>query len=121
MNRKGNVGKCAIYFGKNKGIIHSDVVRLRVDNSICNSIYLMNQLHISPKVETQISNVSSGAIMAGINVSKLKNIIVYNPPIELQNTFAAFVQQIDKSKCAVQKSLKKCETLYKALMQEYFS
>ena len=80
----------------------------------------MNQLHISPKVETQISNVSSGAIMAGINVSKLKNIIVYNPPIELQKTFAAFVQQIDKSKCAVQKSLEKAEVLYKSLMQTYF-
>ena len=120
MSRKGNVGKCAIYSGQDKGIIHSDVVRLRVDNSICNPVYLMNQLHISPKVETQISNVSSGAIMAGINVTKLKNIIVYNPPILIQNDFAAFVQQIDKSKFAVQKSLDKAETLYKALMQEYF-
>ena len=98
MSRKGNVGKCAIYSGKEKGIIHSDVVRLRVDDAICNSIYLMNQLHINQKVETQISNVSSGAIMAGINVTKMKDIIVYNPPLSLQNNFAAFVQQIDKSK-----------------------
>ena len=98
MSRKGNVGKCAIYSGKEKGIIHSDVVRLRVDDAICNSIYLMNQLHINQKVETQISNVSSGAIMAGINVTKMKDIIVYNPPLSLQNDFAAFVQQIDKSK-----------------------
>ena len=121
MSRKGNVGKCAIYSGKEKGIIHSDVVRLRVDNTVCNSIYLMNQLHISPKVETQISNVSSGAIMAGINVTKMKNIIVYNPPLSLQTAFAAFVQQIDKSKFTVQKSLEKAETLYKSLMQEYFA
>ena len=121
MSRKGNVGKCAIYSGKEKGIIHSDVVRLRVDNTVCNSIYLMNQLHISPKVETQISNVSSGAIMAGINVTKMKNIIVYNPPLSLQTAFAAFVQQIDKSKFTVQKSLKKAETLYKSLMQQYFA
>ena len=98
MSRKGNVGKCAIYSGQDKGIIHSDVVRLRVDNSVCNPVYLMNQLHISPKIETQISNVSSGAIMAGINVTKLKNIIVYNPPILMQNDFANFVHQIDKSK-----------------------
>ena len=42
------------------------------------------------------------------------------PPIELQNDFADFVQQIDKSKFAVQKSLEKAETLYKSLMQEYF-
>ena len=121
MSRKGNVGKCAIYSGKEKGIIHSDVVRLRVDDAICNSIYLMNQLHINQKVETQISNVSSGAIMAGINVTKMKDIIVYNPPLSLQNNFAAFVRQIDKSKFAVQKSLEKTETLYKSLMQRYFA
>ncbi len=120
MSRKGNVGKCAIYEGTEDGIIHSDVVRLRVDKSKSNPVYLMNQLHISPKVETQISNVSSGAIMAGINVTKLKDIFVYNPPIELQNAFATFVQQIDKSKFAVQKSLEKAEILYKSLMQEYF-
>ncbi len=120
MSRKGNVGKCAIYEGTEDGIIHSDVVRLRVDKSKSNPVYLMNQLHISPKVETQISNVSSGAIMAGINVTKLKDIFVYNPPIELQNDFATFVQQIDKSKFAVQNSLEKAETLYKSLMQEYF-
>ena len=107
MSRKGNVGKCAIYSGKEKGIIHSDVVRLRVDDAICNSIYLMNQLHINQKVETQISNVSSGAIMAGINVTKMKDIIVYNPPLSLQNDFASFVQQIDKSKFEIANSLKR--------------
>lgn len=42
------------------------------------------------------------------------------PPIEKQKQFAAFVQQIDKSKFTVQKSLEKAETLYKSLMQEYF-
>ena len=42
------------------------------------------------------------------------------PPIEKQKQFASFVQQIDKSKFAVQKSLEKAETLYKSLMQEYF-
>ena len=43
------------------------------------------------------------------------------PPLSLQNQFADFVQQIDKSKFAVQKSLEKAETLYKSLMQRYFA
>ena len=42
------------------------------------------------------------------------------PPIELQNQFAAFVEQTDKSKLEVQKSLEKLELLKKALMQKYF-
>ena len=42
------------------------------------------------------------------------------PPIALQEQFATFVKQIDKSKLTVQKSLEKLETLKKALMQKYF-
>ena len=42
------------------------------------------------------------------------------PPIELQNQFAAFVQQIDKSKVVVQKALGEAQTLFDSLMQEYF-
>ena len=46
------------------------------------------------------------------------NIIM--PPLELQNQFAAFVEQTDKSKLAIQKSIDKLETLKKSLMQQYF-
>ncbi|MBQ7477377.1 MAG: restriction endonuclease subunit S, partial [Selenomonadaceae bacterium] len=92
MSRKGNVGKCAIYpEGSPKGIIHSDVLRIRVDTEICNPVFLMCQLHFSRAIGTQIDTVSSGAIMAGINVTKLKKILVYVPPIDLQNQFADFV------------------------------
>ena len=42
------------------------------------------------------------------------------PPIELQNQFATFVAQVDKSKFAVQKSLEKTQQLFDSLMQEYF-
>lgn len=40
--------------------------------------------------------------------------------LALQEQFAAFVEQVDKSKLEIQKSLKKLETLKKALMQKYF-
>lgn len=42
------------------------------------------------------------------------------PPIELQDEFATFVEQIEKSKFEVQQSLEKLETLKKSLMQQYF-
>ena len=56
----------------------------------------------------------------GIQMDKLKAYPFPYPPIELQEQFAAFVEQVDKSKFAVQKSLDKLETLKKALMQKYF-
>ena len=50
-------------------------------------------------------------------VSKLPFPIV---PIDLQNEFATFVEQTDKLKLEVKKSLEKLETLKKSLMQQYF-
>ena len=60
------------------------------------------------------------ALKGILSKGKLEELEYIVPPLELQNDFAAFVQQIDKSKFAVQKSLEKAETLYKSLMQEYF-
>ena len=50
-------------------------------------------------------------------ISELEFIV---PPMDKQNEFAAFVEQTDKSKLEVQKSLEKLELLKKALMQKYF-
>lgn len=121
MSRKGNVGRCAV-FPNNfpDGIIHSDVLRIRLDRSRVLPIFMMYQLHFSRAIQYQIESVSSGAIMAGINVGKLKNIIVFVPPIHLQEQFAAFVEQTDKLKLAVTEALAELETLKKSLMQQYF-
>ena len=121
MSRKGNVGKCAI-FPENypAGIIHSDVLRIRINSQLVNPTFMMCQLHFSGAITRQIELVSSGAIMAGVNVTKLKQIYVHIPPIELQSQFADFVRAIDKSKVAVQKALEKTQLLFDSLMQQYF-
>jgi type I restriction enzyme S subunit len=101
MSRKGNVGRCAVFPATfENGIIHSDVLRIRLNEAKAVPEFMMRQLHYSGDIQHQIELVSSGAIMAGINVTKLKQIFVYLPPIELQNEFVAFVTQVDKSKQA---------------------
>ena len=42
------------------------------------------------------------------------------PPMDKQNEFAAFVEQTEKSKVAVQNSIAELEELKKSLMQKYF-
>ena len=56
----------------------------------------------------------------GIQIDKLNAYSCFVPPMELQILFAAFVEQTDKSKLAIQQSLNKLELLKKSLMQEYF-
>ena len=55
-----------------------------------------------------------------IEFSELKCLEIIIPPLELQNQFASFTKQVDKSKLAIQKSLDKLEILQKSLMQQYF-
>ncbi len=50
----------------------------------------------------------------------LKNFKVILPPLELQNKFASFVEEVEKNKEKVNNSLNKLETLKNALMQKYF-
>ena len=68
-----------------------------------------------------LSRFSEGAGVPTLNRNIVHDKDIIDVPLSLQNQFADFVQQIDKSKFAVQKSLEKAETLYKSLMQEYFA
>ena len=67
-----------------------------------------------------MTKVVTGANYPAIKDSDVRNYVVPNPPIEIQEQFAVFVKQTDKSKFEIQKSLEKLETLKKALMQKYF-
>ena len=63
---------------------------------------------------------SSGATRHAITKTQSEELYVPLPPLSLQNEFADFVAQVDKSQLAIQKSLEELETLKKSLMQEYF-
>ena len=75
----------------------------------------------TPMAKEYISTITKKAVnQASITTSDLKKMQVPNPPKNLQDQFAAFVKQTDKSKLEIQKSIEKLETLKKALMQKYF-
>lgn len=68
----------------------------------------------------QIDNTQAGSTVAYFSIAMLKKLQVMVPDKALQEQFAAFVAQTDKSKLAIQKSLEKLEILKKSLMQKYF-
>ena len=74
----------------------------------------------SDRFTNKMTNIVTGANYPAIKSSDIMNYIVPLPPIQLQNEFADFVAQVDKSQLAIQTSLEELETLKKSLMQEYF-
>ena len=92
--------------------------KLELQDTI-NKYYLSMLLKFEP-VKKKLTSISRGVRQANISNKDILNLLVPIPPIELQNQFATFVEQTDKSKLAIQQSLDKLETLKKSLMQEYF-
>ena len=70
--------------------------------------------------QAEINQFVRGAVTKTITKDSVRNIRIIVPPIELQNQFADFVAEADKSKLAVQEGLQELETLKKSLMQQYF-
>lgn len=62
----------------------------------------------------------TGSLVPHISPKDIKSFLIMIPPIELQNQFATFVEESEKTQTAISRSLEKLETLKKALMQEYF-
>ena len=90
-------------------------------NDRVNPVFLW-KLITNEKTKLKIKRISSGTSgsMKNISKSKFLQIRVPLPPLSLQNEFADFVAQVDKSQLAIQKSLEELETFKKSLMQEYF-
>ena len=84
-----------------------------------NKHYLSELLKFS-KIKKRLTGISRGVRQANISNRDILALCVPTPPIKLQEQFAAFVEQSDKSKMAVQQSLNKLELLKKSLMQKYF-
>lgn len=66
------------------------------------------------------ANMTGSAGQKRIQTVFFEKLKIYLPPIELQNQFADFVQQVDKSKSAIKKSLEETQILFDSLMQKYF-
>ena len=113
-------GKTCLYKLDKTMVIAGYIIRVRVSEKL-NPQYV-STLFNTKSIKKLLREMAKGAVnQANINAQEMQSIQIPVPPISLQNEYESFVQQIDKSKFAVQKSLEKAEILYKSLMQQYFA
>jgi len=74
----------------------------------------------SDDLQEQINSSKTASSQANLFQGKIAKLKGFVPPFTLQNEFAVFVSQVDKSKLSIQASLDQLETLKQSLMQEYF-
>lgn len=124
MSLTGTVGKddygnvCILGADYDEYYLNQRNAKLSIEKSL-NKCYFSELLKF-PRIKKRLTGISRGIRQANISNKDILTLRVPMPPIELQEQFAAFVEQTEKTKIIISHSLEKLETLKKALMQEYF-
>lgn len=118
VNTGATIGKSAIASSPltERTLLQKSVALIKLKTDVISAKFLRYCYMANPSMYM----VESASAQPNLLLSKMNATVIYLPPIELQEQFAAFVEQTDKSKLAIQQSLEKLETLKKALMQQYF-
>ena len=109
-----------VFVPKEHGFATTELVRLTPDPRRLNKYFLFNLLR-GDEFVVYANSISSGAQMPRMPMKELREFSCILPPMELQNEFVAFAEQIDKSKFELKKSIENVSNLIKILMQQDFS
>lgn len=115
----GTVGRCCSVPASVKFQMVRSVALIRFKEEI-NHVFAEYMI-TSDYLQEQIKGSQTVSAQANLFQGKIKALKGFVPPIELQNQFADFVNQVDKSKVAVQKALDETQMLFDSLMQKYFA
>ena len=100
-----NIGDVAVIDNKYKYHLAPNVAKIRPNFTIYNSVFLVQLLMM---LRNYIVGNSANTAKAAIGMEKIRLLKLPIPPIDLQNDFASFVQQIDKSKFEIWRNLELC-------------
>jgi type I restriction enzyme S subunit len=115
--RHGSNGQANVYYGPEAQCLNAVVIV--PNNEIATSVFLAGLIN-SPMVKEQIVRTLVGSTQHVVNTKSIAGLVVRIPNLEVQKEYEDFVNQIDKSKVAIQKSLAETQLLFDKLMQDYF-
>lgn len=112
-------GKAAIVNTHKEFSLYVSVALLKPKKEIINSIFLktmMNTTFIKKQADKSIKGIG----VPDLHLVEIKKFKVTVPPLELQEKFAAIVKQIESEKSKIKSAIAETQTLFNALMSEYF-
>ena len=112
------VGRCLAIYPENVPVTYSGFcIRYRLTSEKASVPYILRVLK-ADSVRKKMAG--RGANIQNLNQQTLSQLAIPLPPLSLQNQFADFVAEVDKSKVEVQKALDQTQLLFDSLMQQYF-
>ena len=117
MGRRGEMGRCAVV-PCDGYLCGTGSLLIRTKGDVT-ADYIQKIISF-PSFKKAIEDMAVGQTMPNLNVPIVSKFQIIKPPIEVQHSYYAFVEQTDKSKVVVQKSLDEAQLLFDSLMQQYF-
>lgn len=114
----GTVGRVAVV-PENIGVAINTkhLAALTFDKSLVDPYFMAFVLHSDSRISSQIKKKGRGAIMTGLNLSIIKELSFYLPPLKLQKDFVSKIETIDSQISILQQQSIKSETLLNSLIQ----
>ena len=115
-----SLGRAALYDGEDDmANVNGHVYFIRLKEGVNNKFVL--RILVSPEYRDLIRNVCVGGIdKRQLNKEHIEDFPIICPPSDMVDNYVAFVDQVAKSKVAVQKALDETQLLFDSLMQQYF-
>lgn len=117
MGRRGEMGRCAVV-SEEGFLCGTGSILIRTKGDVT-ADYIQKTISF-PSFKKTIEDMAVGQTMPNLNVPIVSSFEIIKPPIEVQDRYYALVEQVNKSKVAIQKALNKTQMLFDSLMQEYF-
>lgn len=115
----GRTGVVTKEIAEHGAYINQHLTCIRLNKAVLNPTYVAYFME-SPAGKDQFESKNQNAVKAGLNFYSINSLRLMIPPMEEQTIFVKFVEQTDKSKAAIQKTLDEAQLLFDSLMQKYF-
>ncbi len=117
MGRRGEMGRCAVV-PSDGFLCGTGSILIRSKGEVA-ADYIQKIISF-PSFKKTIEDMAVGQTMPNLNVPIVSGFQIIKPPMKVQDSYYAFVKQVDKSKVVVQKALDETQLLFDSLMQKYF-
>lgn len=115
---KALVGRCVAVYPNEEAVTFSGFcIRFRKNTTLIKTDYLLYFLK-TPQVRNALAG--RGANIQNLNQQILSRVNILCPPLELQEKFAAIVEQIESEKSKIKSAIAETQTLFNSMMSEYF-
>ena len=117
---RGTLGDVYIYKNNDRFYFQDGMITWLKQNK--NSIMPLFFLYLFKTCEfkNSLHKYKGGTTVAYLSIKNLSDLLIPVPPLELQQKFAAVAEQIESEKSKIKSAIAETQTLFNALMAEYF-